>query len=116
MYYTKEQMEELKELDVIQHFNTTLDSEYKRGTSSLQDNKVADIYDAATGGKVSRHFGCKSCVFNLYKSAGELYRKTLEHNKKEQMRKAREAKELKKRKAAETNNNNTEKTNTEKTD
>lgn len=88
--YTKEQIAELKKLDVIQHFQTALDSDYKRGTSSIQDNKVADIYDAATGGKVSRNFSCKSCVFNLYRKAGELYRETLEFMKKE--------KELKKKK------------------
>ena len=81
--YTKEQIAELKKLDVIQHFTTALDSDYKRGTSSVQDNKVADIYDAATGGKISRNFSCKSCVFNLYRKAGELYRTTLEFMKKE---------------------------------
>lgn len=81
--YSKEQIAELKKLDVIQHFKTVLDSDYKRGTSSVQDNKVADIYDAATGGKVSRNFSCKSCVFNLYRKAGELYRETLEFMKKE---------------------------------
>ena len=80
---TKEQRGELKKLDVIQHFTTALDSDYKRGTSSIQGNKVADIYDAATGGKVSRNFSCKSCVFNLYRKAGELYRETLEFMKKE---------------------------------
>ena len=81
--YSKEQIAELKKLDVIQHFKTVLDSDYKRGTSSTQDNKVADIFDAATGGKVSRNFSCKSCVFNLYRKAGELYRETLEWMKKE---------------------------------
>lgn len=99
--YTKEQIAELKKLDVIQHFTTALDSDYKRGTSSIQDNKVADIYDAATGGKVSRNFSCKSCVFNLYRKAGELYRETLEFMKKE--------KELKKKKVDNENNNESDK-------
>lgn len=99
--YTKEQIAELKKLDVIQHFTTALDSDYKRGTSSIQDNKVADIYDAATGGKVSRNFSCKSCVFNLYRKAGELYRETLEFMKKE--------KELKKKKVDNENNNKSDK-------
>ena len=99
--YTKEQIAELKKLDVIQHFTTALDSDYKRGTSSIQDNKVADIYDAATGGKVSRNFSCKSCVFNLYRKAGELYRTTLEFMKKE--------KELKKKKVDNENNNKSDK-------
>ena len=99
--YTKEQIAELKKLDVIQHFTTAIDSDYKRGTSSVQDNKVADIYDAATGGKVSRNFSCKSCVFNLYRKAGELYRETLEFMKKE--------KELKKKKVDNENNNKSDK-------
>lgn len=99
--YTKEQIAELKKLDVIQHFTTALDSDYKRGTSSIQDNKVADIFDAATGGKVSRNFSCKSCVFNLYRKAGELYRETLEFMKKE--------KELKKKKVDNENNNKSDK-------
>lgn len=99
--YTKEQIAELKKLDVIQHFKTVLDSDYKRGTSSVQDNKVADIYDAATGGKVSRNFSCKSCVFNLYRKAGEIYRETLEFMKKE--------KELKKKKVDNENNNESDK-------
>lgn len=99
--YTKEQIAELKKLDVIQHFTTALDSDYKRGTSSVQDNKVADIYDAATGGKVSRNFSCKSCVFNLYRKAGELYRTTLEFMKKK--------KELKKKKVDNKNNNKSDK-------
>ena len=99
--YTKEQIAELKKLDVIQHFTTALDSDYKRGTSSVQDNKVADIYDAATGGKVSRNFSCKSCVFNLYRKAGELYRETLEFMKKE--------KELKKKNKDNENNNKSDK-------
>ena len=95
-YYTNEQIKKLKELDVIQHFNTVLDSEFKRGTTSLQDNAVADIYDEATGGKVSRTFSCKSCVYNLYRNAGKLYRQSLDFQKKENMRKAREAKQNKK--------------------
>lgn len=99
--YTKEQIAELKKLDVIQHFQTALDSDYKRGTSSIQDNKVADIYDAATGGKVSRNFSCKYCVFNLYRKAGELYRETLEWMKKD--------KELKKKKVNNENNNESDK-------
>lgn len=99
--YTKEQIAELKKLDVIQHFTTAIDSDYKRGTSSIQDNKVADIYDAATGGKVSRNFSCKSCIFNLYRKAGELYRETLEFMKKE--------KELKKKNKDNENNNKSDK-------
>lgn len=101
-YFTPEQIRQLKELDVIQHFNTVLDSEYKRGTTSEQNNALADIYDAATGGKVSRNFNCKTCVYNLYRNAGNLYRHSLDFIKKDNMRKAREAKDNKKNN--ETNN------------
>ena len=94
-YYTKEQLKQIEELGVVQHFNSVLDSDYKRGTTAKQNETLADIYDAATGGKVSRHFGCKTCIMNLYRNAGLLYRKTLEYNKQkqaEQLKKAREAK------------------------
>ena len=91
-YFTKEQIKQLKDADVIKHFNTVLDSEYKRGTTDIQNNLVADLYDEVTGGKISRSFGCKSCVFNLYRNAGELYRKSVEFQKKESMKVAREAK------------------------
>lgn len=98
MYYTKEQIKRLKELGAVNSFDTVLDSEYMRGVALEVTKEVADIYDAATGGKVSRTFGCKSCVFNLYRNAGELYRKSVEFQKKESMRIAREAKENKKNK------------------
>lgn len=94
--YTKEQIKRIKELDVVKHFDTVLDSEFKRGTTSVQDNTLADIYDEATGGKVARTFNCKSCVYNLYRSAGLLYRESLKYLKKEQMQKARDAKGQKK--------------------
>lgn len=103
-FYTKEQIKQLEDLGAVQHFNSVLDSQYKRGTSNDLDNQVADIYDAATGGKVQRTFACKTCVMNLYRNAGQLYRKTLQYFKqkqaeqqREQLRKAREAKEAKKR-------------------
>lgn len=95
-YFNKEQIKQLKDADVIRHFDTVLDSDYKRGTTDAQNQLVADLYDEVTGGKVSRSFGCKSCVFNLYRNAGTLYRQSLDFQKKENMRIAREAKQNKK--------------------
>ena len=109
-FYTKEQMKQLEDLGAVQHFNSVLDSQYKRGTSNDLDNKVADIYDAATGGKVQRTFACKTCVMNLYRNAGQLYRKTLQYFKQkqaEQLKKAREAKEAKKELSIKDNPDNT---------
>ena len=91
--FTKEQLKALKDLNVIQHFNTVLDSEYKRGTFKETDEKVADIYEDATGKKISRNFGCKICVYNLYRDAGKLYRESEKFYRNENLRKAREAKE-----------------------
>lgn len=97
-YYTKQQIKELEDMGAVNHFNTVIDSQFKRGTTSDFDNKVADIYDAATGGKVNRNFGCKLCSANLYRNAGQLYRKSVAYYKQQkadQMRKAREAKQNK---------------------
>ena len=94
--YTKEQLKELKELDVIKHFDTVLNSDYKRGTIRTVDEKVADIYENATNTKVLRNFTCKSCVFNLYKLAGLLYRTSVKYYQDENLKKARETKQIKK--------------------
>lgn len=94
-YFSKEQINELKALDVIKHFDTAIDSNYKRGTTRDIIVRVADIYDEATGNKVTRNFNCGSCVLNLFKTAGKLYRESVLYHKQEQMRKAREAKKKK---------------------
>ena len=54
--------------------------------------ETADIYEEATGIKLQRNFNCKSCVFNLYKNAGILFRQSELYYKQENMRKAREKK------------------------
>ena len=98
-YYTKQQMKALEDLDAIRHFDTVLDSSFKRGTPEDLNNKVADIYDEATGDKISRNFSCKVCCFNLYRAAGTLYRQSKAHYENEnrlKMQKAREAKNNKK--------------------
>ena len=91
-YYTQEQLKTLKDIGAVQHFNTVLDSDYMRSASLDMCTVVADIYDEVTGGKVSRNFGCKSCVYNLYRDAGRIYRNTLAHIQSENLKKAREAK------------------------
>ena len=91
--FTKKQIKEIEKLDVVKHFNTVIDSQYKRGTTSTQDNSLADIYDEATGGKVSRNFSCKTCVYNLYRNAGMLYRKSIEFYKQEQLNNLQKARD-----------------------
>ncbi len=96
--FTEEQIKQLEKLDVIRHFNTVIDSEYKRGTFRTTDEQLADIYETATNTKVNRNFNCKTCVFNLYRNAGLLYRKSLDYIKKSKMEKVRQAKQNKKNK------------------
>lgn len=73
IHYTREQMKQLEDLDVINNFMTATVSDYKRGTLRSQDEKVADIYQAATGISPNRNFGCSVCSFRLYRDAGTLY-------------------------------------------
>ena len=94
--FTEEQIKQLEKLDVIRHFNTVLDSEFKRGTFRTTDEHLADIYEKATNTKVNRNFNCKNCVYNLYRNAGLLYRQSLEYIKKSKMEKVRQAKQNKK--------------------
>ena len=77
--FTKEQMEILETNGYPKHFDTVLISKYKRGTTSKENNLLADLYDAATGEKISRQFSCKTCVYELYRKAGLLYKETLNY-------------------------------------
>ena len=69
--FTREELEQLKEAEV--HFRTTIRSKYKRATGSKLDTLVADIYDAATGGKIVRNFSCGICSYNMYYEIGRKY-------------------------------------------
>ena len=72
--YSKEQLKELEKIgQTINHFATVTQSGFKRGSLIKEDNAVADIYEAATGTKVERTFGCKACCYNFYRKAAELY-------------------------------------------
>ena len=77
--FTKEQMKILETNGYPKHFDTVLISKYKRGTTSKENNLLADLYDAATGEKISRQFSCKTCVYELYRKAGLLYKETLNY-------------------------------------
>lgn len=96
---SEKQIKQLEDLGAVPHFNSVLDSNYKRGTSSELNTAVADIYDEATGTKISRNFGCKICCMNLFRQTGTLYRNSVAYYKQkkaDKMKKAREAKQNKK--------------------
>jgi len=69
--FTKEELEQLKDAEI--HFRTTINSQYKRATGSKLDTLVADLYDAATGGKIVRNFTCGICSYNMYLEIGRKY-------------------------------------------
>ncbi len=71
--YSREQIKRLEEMGAPNHFYTTIQSGFKRGTPLNYDNEIADIYEAATGTKVDRGFTCKSCCYAFYKKAATLY-------------------------------------------
>ena len=80
--YTRKQMQRLKEMGAENHFYTTIQSGFKRGTPISYDNEIADIYENATGTKVDRGFTCKSCCYNFYKKAATLYYDTKKYYEK----------------------------------
>lgn len=71
--FTKEQIKEIEDMGMVIHFHTVVESGFKRGTFSKDDNRLADLYEAATGTVVKRNFSCKVCCFNFYKDCGKLY-------------------------------------------
>lgn len=70
-YFTKEQIERLKEASI--HFYTAVHENFKRGTMAPLNNLVADIYFEATGEKLNPNWSCNTCCLNNFKTAGRLY-------------------------------------------
>lgn len=93
--FSREQIKELKALGAVEHFDTILNSDFKRGTPHAMNVRVAELLDAARGQVVNRNLSCRSCVYELYKQAGRLYYDSLAEIQKENMEKARAAKKAK---------------------
>lgn len=93
--FSKEEIKELKTLGAVEHFDTILNSQYKRWTPHPMNVRVAELLDAARGQVVNRNLSCKSCVYELYKQAGRLYYDSLAEIQKENLEKARAAKKSK---------------------
>jgi hypothetical protein len=81
--FTREELEQLKDAEI--HFRTTINSKYKRATGSKLDTLVADLYDAATGGKIVRNFTCGICSYNMYLEIGRKYFADKEYYEKEKV-------------------------------
>lgn len=64
-------------------------SNYKNVSTTEQNNLVADMYEAASGRKLQRNWGCSHCIMEAWRRCGEIYFQTLE----EQKRRKKNAKE-----------------------
>lgn len=69
--FTKEELNELSKWET--HFRTAVLSNYKRGTLRADDARIAEIYEAASGEKINKNFGCGLCNLNFYKKVGSKY-------------------------------------------
>lgn len=72
-YFTKEQLKEIEDMGMVIHLATVVQSSFKRGTFVNDDNRLADLYEQATGETIKRNWGCKTCAFEAYKQIGQLY-------------------------------------------
>lgn len=77
--FTKTQLKKLKKFE--QHLYTSFYQLYKRPTPAALNDELADFWDAHTGGKVARNWGCGSCVYNLYRAVAKCYYETQIHIK-----------------------------------
>lgn len=74
--FNKKQIKALSEAE--KYFNTVVNAQYKSSSPVTLNNKVADLYEAATGEKLRREWGCSRCTFNVFKKAALLYYKSIE--------------------------------------
>ena len=83
MTFTKEQLEFLSVYE--DRFHTAIHLNYYRNVTNAALNKIANVYDEATGTKTNRNFGCSACIMNYLREVGKLYFKDKEeYNKKAQ--------------------------------
>lgn len=70
MIYTEEQYRILQQ--ATPHFESVKHEVIKNAPRWLTDI-VADVLEEATGKKMTRNFGCNSCVYSLYRQAAIKY-------------------------------------------
>lgn len=80
--------EEFKFLDQFKdEFDRVLDSQYKLPSPQSRDEKILEIIRKYYPG-YSHKWGCSVCAFNLYKTAGQMYREYLNRPKTKKTRKS----------------------------
>lgn len=76
MIFNKEQLTALYDAEI--HFKSATTQGIVKNCPRWLVDKVADIYEDATGSKVNRNWGCSVCVFNFLCLVGKIYFKDLQ--------------------------------------
>jgi len=71
MVFSKEQLDKLYDAEI--HFKTATTQGYLKNCPRWLVDKVADVYEEATGSKVNRNWGCSVCVLNFMILVGKMY-------------------------------------------
>ena len=87
-YFTKEEIEELKQYE--HDFYTSVKMQYKRNSMRRDCEKVADIFEETGQKIVSRNWSCGTCQLNAFKQVGEWYYASIQEIEKEKEQEAEE--------------------------
>lgn len=85
IYLTSEQIQQLKVLEPA--FETVTKHNYKRGTTHKQNEMLLQIWNDANNTNRKVNWGCTACVMQIYKDMAQLYDKSVEKQKEEEITK-----------------------------
>lgn len=81
MTFTKQQLDTLSAYE--DRFRSSLYFDYYRNLSANSLERIADVYDEATGKKTQRNWSCGTCIMNYLREVGKIYFKDKEEYEKE---------------------------------
>lgn len=69
--FTENEMKELSQWEQL--FHTAVNASWASNPGRVALERIADIYEAATGQRISRNYSCGACVLRLLVDTGRLY-------------------------------------------
>lgn len=69
--FTEKEMKELSQWERL--FHTAVNASWASNPGRVALERIAAIYTAATGQRISRNFSCGTCVLRLLVDTGRLY-------------------------------------------
>lgn len=69
--FTDKEMKELSQWERL--FHTAVNASWASNPGRVALERIADIYEAATGQRISRNYSCGACVLRLLVDTGRLY-------------------------------------------